>query len=103
MGRRPPDDGALVQPRDHLAKPLDDFARGPRPSRRELRRIRCLDASVDAGLRACKRTGNKNLLAPFEKTLRYNSQIAEKAAQTRRKNAEAKVADGNSPEGQDTP
>lgn len=34
------------------------------------------------------------IAAPFEKTIRYNSQIAEKAAQTRRKNAEAKSGEG---------
>jgi Tfp pilus assembly major pilin PilA len=55
---------------------------------------------VDAAKSTAQRTGNKGILGPFENTLRYNSQIAEKAAQTRRKNADAK---GTPPAGQGTP
>lgn len=46
------------------------------------------------------RKKDPGLAAPFEKTIRYNSQIAEKGAQTRRKNAEAKAGadqEGESP------
>ena len=44
---------------------------------------------VDAVKSTAHRTGNQGILGPFEKTIQYNSQIAEKAAKTRRKNAEA--------------
>ena len=39
-----------------------------------------------------RRGGDPGLLAAFEKTIKYNAQIAEKAAKTRRKNAEAAKA-----------
>jgi hypothetical protein len=45
---------------------------------------------VDAVKSTAQRTGDKALTAAFEKTLKYNAQIAEKAAQTRRKNAAEK-------------
>ena len=45
---------------------------------------------VDSVKSTVKRTGDKSLLATFEKLIRYNAQIAEKAAQTRRENAEAR-------------
>lgn len=38
-----------------------------------------------------ERQKDPGVTAPFEKTLRYNSQVAEKAVQTRKKNAEAKA------------
>lgn len=57
---------------------------------------------VDAVKSTAQRTGSKEILAPFEATLRYNSQIAEKAAQTRRKNAEGKGTE-NPPDGQESP
>jgi hypothetical protein len=40
---------------------------------------------------AAKRTKDSGVAAPFELTVKYNAQIADKAAQTRRKNAEAKA------------
>lgn len=59
---------------------------------------------VDAVKSTAQRTDNKGILGPFETTVRYNAQIAEKAAQTRRKNAEAKeTTEGNPPAGQTTP
>lgn len=36
-----------------------------------------------------RRAKDPGIAAPFEETIKYNTQIAEKAAQTRRKNAEA--------------
>ncbi|MDI1445059.1 hypothetical protein [Polyangium sp. 6x1] len=48
---------------------------------------------VDAVKSRARRGDDKALLNAFEKTLKYNAQVAEKAAKTRRKNAEAeKVA-----------
>ena len=41
---------------------------------------------------AARRKKDPSVAAPFEKTIAYNGQIAEKAAQTRRKNAETKPA-----------
>lgn len=46
---------------------------------------------------AVRRTKDSGVAAPFELTLKYNAQIAEKAAQTRRKNAEAKAGAPNDP------
>jgi hypothetical protein len=40
---------------------------------------------------AADRRKDPGVAAPFEATIRYNSQIADKALQTRRKNAEAKA------------
>ena len=48
---------------------------------------------VDSVKSTAQRTGDTALLAAFEKTIRYNGQIAEKAAQTRRKNAETPAED----------
>jgi hypothetical protein len=48
---------------------------------------------VDAVKSTAQRTGDKALLAAFERTIKYNGQIAEKAAQTRRRNADAPVED----------
>ena len=45
---------------------------------------------VDAVKSTAQRTGDKALLAAFDTTLKYNAQIAEKAALTRRRNAESK-------------
>ncbi|HSN98433.1 MAG TPA: hypothetical protein VLS89_09045 [Candidatus Nanopelagicales bacterium] len=44
---------------------------------------------VDAMRSRAQRRKDESVLLPFEKTLRYNSQIADKAAKTRQKNAEA--------------
>ncbi len=44
---------------------------------------------VDVVRCTAQRTGDGNLLAPFQKTIEYNGQTAVKAAQTRRKNAQA--------------
>ncbi|MDC3952533.1 hypothetical protein [Polyangium jinanense] len=46
-------------------------------------------AIVDSAKSTARRGGDKGLLAAFEKTIKYNAQVAEKAAKTRRKNAEA--------------
>ena len=40
---------------------------------------------------AARRKKDPGIAAPFEKTIKYNTQIADKGAQTRRKNAEAKA------------
>ena len=40
---------------------------------------------------AARRQKNPGIAAPFEETIRYNGQIADKAVQTRNKNAEAKA------------
>jgi polyribonucleotide nucleotidyltransferase len=45
-----------------------------------------------AAVRSVARLKDDSIRASFEKTLKYNSQIAEKAWKTRRKNAQA-VAD----------
>ena len=47
---------------------------------------------VDAVKSRARRGADKALLNAFEKTIKYNAQIAEKAAKTRRKNAEAAKA-----------
>jgi len=54
---------------------------------------------VDSVKSTAHRTGDNAILAPFERTIQYNSQIAEKAAKTRRKNAEAAAAAENTDEG----
>ncbi|MDI1451438.1 hypothetical protein [Polyangium sp. 6x1] len=51
---------------------------------------------VDITKSTAQRTRDKTLLAPFEKTLRYNAQIAVKSAKTRRKNQAAKDAPASS-------
>lgn len=48
---------------------------------------------VDSVKSTGHRTGDRALLAAFEKTIKYNAQTAEKAAKTRRKNEEAKAAE----------
>lgn len=48
------------------------------------------------------RARDEGLASPFEKLLRYNAQVADKAAQTRRKNAETKPGDA-SQDGDPTP
>ena len=66
---------------------------------RETRRKREHDRENDIGLivdsvkSTAQRTGDKALVAAFEKTIRYNGQIAEKAAQTRRRNADVPAED----------
>lgn len=45
---------------------------------------------VDAARSASRRKGDPALVAPFEKTIAYNGQTGVKAAQTRKRNAEAK-------------
>ncbi|MDC3984805.1 hypothetical protein [Polyangium jinanense] len=47
---------------------------------------------VDIAKSTAQRTRNKGILAPFEKTVRYNAQTALKAVKTRRKNEAAKAA-----------
>lgn len=54
---------------------------------------------VDA-VKSMARRKDDSILAPFEKTLKYNAQSAEKAAKTRRKNlAEAEEQDGDGADG----
>lgn len=50
-----------------------------------------------AAQKAAERKKDPGVAAPFEATIRYNSQIAEKALNTRRKNAEAKAEKAESP------
>ncbi len=52
---------------------------------------------------AAARRKDPGVAAPFEATIRYNSQIADKAAQTRRKNAEAKADQPKSPPAEGEP
>jgi hypothetical protein len=52
---------------------------------------------VDAVTSNARRKKDRSLLAPFEKTLAYNAQTANKAAKTRQRNAEAKKAAGKQP------
>jgi hypothetical protein len=63
--------------------------------KREHDRENDISIIVDSVKSTAQRTGDKALLAAFEKTIKYNNQIAEKAAQTRRKNAET-PAEGDS-------
>lgn len=53
----------------------------------EHERENTMSQMADAVRSTAKRESNPGLLAPFERLLRYNSQIADKAAKTRRKNA----------------
>jgi hypothetical protein len=46
---------------------------------------------AQAAQKAAERQKDPGVAAPFEETIRYNSQIADKGAQTRKKNAEAKA------------
>jgi hypothetical protein len=46
---------------------------------------------------AARRAKNPGIAAPFEETIKYNAQIAEKAVQTRKKNAEAKAEAAKNP------
>jgi hypothetical protein len=74
---------------------LEKAAEVVRETRRKHEHDRENDISiiVDAVKSTAQRTGDTALLAAFEKTIRYNGQIAEKAAQTRRRNADAPVED----------
>lgn len=59
----------------------------------EHERENTISQMADAVRSTAKRESNPGILAPFEKLLRYNSQVAAKAAKTRRKNtAEAEAA-----------
>lgn len=49
---------------------------------------------AQAAQKAADRQKDPGLAAPFEETIRYNSQIADKGAQTRKKNDAAKKAAG---------
>jgi hypothetical protein len=51
-----------------------------------------LSMMVDFIESTAKRRKDKSIRAPFQKTLEYNSQTAEKAVKTRKKNAEARAA-----------
>lgn len=52
--------------------------------------------------RSTKSAKDAGVMAPFEKLIAYNSQVAEKAAHTRRKNAEEKAAEATPPAGDPT-
>ena len=44
-----------------------------------------------------RKSKDPGIAAPFELTIKYNAQIADRAAQTRRKNEEAKAGNANNP------
>jgi hypothetical protein len=52
---------------------------------------------VDAVRSTAKRNKNKAIVAPFEKSIRYTSQAADKAVKTRNKKAAAKANAGSEP------
>lgn len=58
----------------------------------EHERENAVSQMADAIRSTAKRESNPGIIAPFEKLLRYNSQLADKAAKARRKNA-AEAAD----------
>ncbi len=60
-------------------------------AKREHDRENDISMLVDSVKSTAQRTGDRALLAGFERTIKYNGQIAEKAAQTRRRNEEAKA------------
>lgn len=72
---------------DKLAEVLDETE-----AKKVHERENALGLIVDAVTSNARRKKEPSLLAPFDKTLAYNAQIADKAARTRRKNAEAKKA-----------
>ncbi|WP_156339233.1 hypothetical protein [Chondromyces crocatus] len=53
---------------------------------------------VADAVKSSARRKDTSLLAPFEKTVAYNSQVGLRAAKTRKKNADAAIADGASEE-----
>lgn len=53
----------------------------------EHERENAVSQMADAIRSTAKRESNPGIMAPFEKLLRYNSQLADKAAKARRKNA----------------
>jgi len=58
----------------------------------EDQREHALSQIVDAVKSTAKRNKNKGIRAPFEKSIRYTQQAAEKAVKTRKKNAAEKAA-----------
>jgi dsDNA-binding SOS-regulon protein len=58
----------------------------------EHEREQALSQVVDAVKSTAKRTGNKAVAAPFERSIRYTQQTAIKAAKTRKRNAAASEA-----------
>lgn len=71
---------------------LDKALEVVRETRRKLEHDREHDIGliVDVVKSTAQRTGDTALLAAFEQTIRYKNQIPAKAAQTRRKNADAR-------------
>jgi len=70
-----------------------------RETRAKMENDREDDVSViaQAAQKAADKKKNAGIAAPFEQTIRYNSQTADKAAATRKKNAEAKGGGGQTP------
>ncbi|MBK9266470.1 MAG: hypothetical protein IPM54_42615 [Polyangiaceae bacterium] len=99
------DDTAIIEKLEAGESELEKLLEVVRESRAKKvhNRENTIAQMADAAKSTAHRTGDKSILAPFEKTIRYNSQIAEKAAQTRRKNAEAKAEEGTPPDGNGTP
>jgi hypothetical protein len=57
----------------------------------------CVSTMAKAAREAASRKKTPAIAAPFEKLIKYHSQIADKAVQTRKKNAEAKAAAEQAP------
>ena len=66
-------------------------------AQKEHDRENTLSHIVDRVKSTAQRVGNASILAPFQKTLEYNSQYAVKAAETRRKNTKAKSTPESTP------
>lgn len=64
-------------------------------AKHEHERENALSMLVDVVKSTAKRTGDKAVLATFEKSVAYVAQTGVKAAKTRKKNLEAKKAGGN--------
>jgi hypothetical protein len=63
----------------------------------EDQREQALSQMVDAVRSTAKRNKNKAIVAPFERSIRYTSQAADKAVKTRNKKAAAKAKAGSEP------
>lgn len=72
---------------DKLAEVLDETE-----AKKVHERETAVGLIVDAVSSNARRKRDPSLLAPFEKTLAYKAQTADKAAKTRKRNAEAKKA-----------
>jgi hypothetical protein len=96
------DDTAVIEKLSTKEDELEKALEGVRESKAKKvhNRENTISQMSDSVRSTAHRTGNNDILGPYENMLRYNSQIAEKAAQTRRKNAEGKE---DPPAGQGTP